>query len=170
VERRADEVWERIEQPRLQEWYSGQEIDMGPEGTRLRRYEAAADRLFRSAWNKLEGLRKERGEPMTSPSERGFDREQFVRPDPPAVPRPAPVTPAPVPAPAPAPVSTSVRPGVALSESSLLGDPAPPVLDFWAGGPPLTGLSPGFLSRYKTNPTPDRPAKGRRADRRGNRG
>ena len=57
-------MWEAVEEPRLQGWCSGLEIDLGPEGTRLRRYEAAADRLFRSAWTKLERLRKERGEPL----------------------------------------------------------------------------------------------------------
>ena len=64
LEQRDEEVWEGVEEPRLQDWQSGLEIDLGPEGTRLRRYEAAADRLFRSAWTKLERLRKERGEPL----------------------------------------------------------------------------------------------------------
>jgi len=54
LERRREEAWEGVEQPRLQDWCSGLEIDLGPEGTRLRRYEMAADRLFRSAWTKLE--------------------------------------------------------------------------------------------------------------------
>ena len=53
-----------IERPRLEGWRSGVEIDLGPEGERLHRYEMAADRLFRSAWTKLERLRKEHGLPL----------------------------------------------------------------------------------------------------------
>ena len=64
LEARDEEVWEGVEEPRLRDWQAGLEIDLGAEGTRLRRYEAAADRLFRSAWRKLEQLRKERGEPL----------------------------------------------------------------------------------------------------------
>src|SRR5262249_44731198 len=64
LEKRGEETWERLERQRLLDWQSGLEIDLGAEGTRLRRYEAAANRLFRSAWTKLEKLRKERGEPL----------------------------------------------------------------------------------------------------------
>ena len=51
------------------------------------------------------------------------------------------------------------RPG----RSSLLGDPAATVLDFWVGGPPRPGISPGIPSQNKTNPTPGQPAGGGRA-------
>ena len=64
LELQREDVWEAIEQPRLQDLHAGLEIDLGPDGMRLRRYEMAADRLFRSAWTKLERLRKESGEPM----------------------------------------------------------------------------------------------------------
>ena len=87
LEERREEAWEGVEEPRLQDWRSGLEMDLGPEGTRLRRYEMAADRLFRSAWTKLERLRKERGEPLIPRCERGFAAEPAARPDPPAVPR-----------------------------------------------------------------------------------
>src|SRR5262249_13511086 len=63
--RQRAEVWEGVEKPQLLLWKSGRALDLGPEGQRLRRYEAAAERLFRSAWSKLERLRKERGEPLT---------------------------------------------------------------------------------------------------------
>ena len=42
--------------------------------------------------------------------------------------------------------------------SSLLSDPAP-VLDFWVGGRPRTGISNGDQSNYKTNPAPSLPRK-----------
>jgi hypothetical protein len=64
LERRREEVWDGVERPRLQNWHSGLDIDLGPDGTRLHRYEAAAHRLFRSAWTKLEKIRKERGESL----------------------------------------------------------------------------------------------------------
>jgi len=157
LERRREEAWEGVEQPRLQDWGSGLEIDPGPDGTRLRRYEAAADRLFRSAWTKLERLRKERGEPLIQRCERGFAAEHAARPDPPAVPVPEPVPPAPAP----------VRPESAVPSPGRLDDP-PPVLDFWIGSPPRPGISPGCLFQNKTNPTPSRPANGGRAARRRN--
>ena len=87
LEERDEEAWDGIEQPRLQDWRSGVEIDLGPEGTRLRRYEAAADRLFRSAWTKLERLRKERGQPLIPRRERMAAPEPAPRP--PAPPPPA---------------------------------------------------------------------------------
>jgi hypothetical protein len=59
LETRSEEIWEEVEQPRLRDWRSGVEMDLGPEGTRLRRYAASADGLFRSAWTKLERLRKD---------------------------------------------------------------------------------------------------------------
>ncbi len=82
LERRREEAWEGVEQPRLQDWGSGLEIDLGPEGTRLRRYEAAADRLFRSAWTKLERLRKESGEPLMCRSARVSAPEHAPSPPP----------------------------------------------------------------------------------------
>ena len=64
---------------------AGVEIDLGPEGERLHRYEMAADRLFRSAWTKLERLRKEHGLPL-------IPRRESM-----AAPEPAPRPPAPPP-------------------------------------------------------------------------
>src|SRR4051794_26131556 len=84
LEARDEEVWGQIEEPRLRGWQAGLEIDLGAEGTRLRRYEAAADRLFRSAWRKLEGLRKERGEPLMPRTEGGLAPESAAWPGPPA--------------------------------------------------------------------------------------
>ena len=118
LEAKRAEVWEGIEKPRLQDWRSGLEIDLGPEGTRLRRYEAAADRLFRSAWTKLERLRKENGEPFMDRSAR----------DP--APEPAPDT-----FPPPAPPASGLP-------SPLVGDPAAAFLDIWAAGPPQNKTNP----------------------------
>ena len=64
LEERGEEAWNEIEEPQLQDWRSGLSLDLSKEGERLHRYEAAADRLFRSAWTKLERIRKERGEPL----------------------------------------------------------------------------------------------------------
>jgi hypothetical protein len=160
LKERGDQAWEGVEQLRLQNWRSGLDMDPGPEGMRLWRYEAAADRLFRSAWTKLEKLRKERGEPLMPRRDRGFAAEPAPRPVPPAVPRPQPVAPAP----ASAPVSTLPE----VARSSLLGDPAETVLDFWAGGPPRPGINLGYSSQNKTNPRTNGAAHGGRADRRGN--
>jgi hypothetical protein len=146
-----DEVWEEVEQPMLRDWHSGQTIDLGPEGTRLRRYEMAADRLFRSAWTKLEQLRKESGKPLMPRAERGFTHEHTARPAPSA---------APPPAPAPPPATESVPWRPVVSGSPLLGDPAAPVLDFWVAGAPQPGISSSILSQDKTNPAPGRPARG----------
>ncbi len=157
LERRREEAWEGVEQPRLQDWCSGLEIDPGPDGTRLHRYEAAADRLFRSAWTKLERPRKDCGEPFIHRCECGFAAEQAARPAPFAVPVSEPVPPAPAP----------VRPESAVPAPARLDDP-PTVLDFWIGGPPRPGISPGGLFQDKTNPTPSRPANGGRAARRRN--
>ena len=149
LERRNDEVWEEIEQPRLQDWHAGVEIDLDAEGTRLRRYEAAAERLFRSAWTKLERLRSERGVPLMSGSERG------------SAPDHAPIRP-PVPASMPVPQTAPVPPLPDVPRSPLLGDSPAPVLDFWVGGPPRPGISPDSHSQNKTNPAPNRPATGGR--------
>jgi hypothetical protein len=137
LERRGEEAWEGVEEPRLEDLRSGLEIDLGPEGTRLRRYEAAAERLFRSAWTKLERLRKERGEPLMPRAERRPAAEPVARPSPPRVPPPAPPPSAPAPA---------ARPKAVVPDFSPLGDPAAPVLDLWAAGPPCD----------KTNPAPGR--------------
>jgi hypothetical protein len=159
LERRRAEVWEGVEEPRLRDWRSGLEIDLGPDGTRLRRYEAAANRLFRSAWTQLERLRKERDEPLIPPCERGSAAEPAARAAPPTAPVPEPVPPPPA----------RVRPESAVPSPSLvLRDDPPTVLDFWIGGPPWTGISPGDLLRNKTNPRPSRPATGRSAARRRN--
>src|SRR5271157_6286854 len=155
--RGSDEAWEGVEQPRLQDWCSGLEIGLGPDGTRLRRYEMAADRLFRSAWTKLERLRKESGEPFIQHCEPGFAAEHTARPAPPAVPISEPVPRAPAP----------VRPESAVPAAARLDDSSP-VLDFWIGGPPRPGINPGCLFQNKTNPTPSRPAHGGRAARRRN--
>ncbi len=159
LERRGEEAWEGVEQPQLQDWLAGLDLDLGPDGNRLRRYEMAADRLYRSAWTKLERLRKESGEPFIQRRERGFAAAHTARPDPPDEPRSQPVPAAPAP----------VRPEPAVPAPSplRLDDPSP-VLDFWIGGPPRTGVSLGSLLQNKTNPTPSRPANGGRAARRRN--
>ncbi len=149
LEQLGDDAWDAIEQPRLRDWQSGMTIDLGPEGTRLRRYEAAADRLFRSAWTKLERLRKEQDEPLMPRSERGLAPTQASPPPPAAAPEPVPT-----------PVG-SVRD---VPRSSLLGDSPATVLDFWVGGPPRPGLSPASLSQNKTNPAQRRPVIGGRTE------
>ena len=143
LEAKRAEVWEGIEKPRLQDWRSGLEIDLGPEGTRLRRYEAAADRLFRSAWTKLERLRKENGEPFMDRSAR----------DP--APEPAPDT-----FPPPAPPASG-------PPSPLVGDRAAAFLDIWAAGPPQNLIGRSSHARNKTNPAPGRPANTEQAARPG---
>ena len=153
LEERSEQMWEGLERPRLEIWQAGLEIDLEAEGTRLRRYEAAADRLFRSAWRKLEAVRKERGEPLVPCREREFVAEPAVRPDPPAMPASAPAAPAPAAAPPPAPAP----PTSAAAFPSLLDDS--PVLNFSVGGP----SRPGNLFQNKTNPAPSQPAIGRRA-------
>ena len=125
----------RVEEPRLRGWQAGLEIDLGAEGTRLRRYEAAADRLFRSAWRKLERLRKERGEPLMPGTECGLAPEPAAPCEPPAAPPPATAPPAAAPA----------CPEVAFPELSLRGDPAASVLDLWVGGSPRPGITPAIL-------------------------
>jgi hypothetical protein len=148
LERRSEEAWEAAEKPQLQDWCSGLEIDLGPEGTRLRRYEAAADRLFRSAWTKLERLREASSEPLIHRSAHIPVLEHATSP---------------LPSAAPPPAAVPVRHLPAVSRSSLLGDPAATVLDFWVGGPPRPENSLGSFSQNKTNPAPSRPAKGGRA-------
>jgi hypothetical protein len=149
LERRREAVWEGVEEPRLEDWRSGMGIDLGPEGTRLRRYEAAANRLFRSAWTKLEQLRKERDEPFIPPCERESAAEPAARPAPPAAPSSAKTPPAAMPS----------CPEIAFPPSSLRGEPAAPVLDFSVGGSPRPAMSSANSSRDKTNPAPCRHAK-----------
>jgi hypothetical protein len=160
LEKRGEETWERLERPRLLHWQAGVEVDLGAEGTRLRRYEAAADRLFRSAWRKLEQLRKERGEPLMPGPDCGFAPapEPAARCAPPAAPPPAKTPPA----------ATPARPEVVFPGPSLRGAPAAPVLDFSVGGLPRPGMSRGDSSRDKTNPAPGRHARGGRVERLGN--
>jgi hypothetical protein len=146
LEERGEETFEEIERPRLFDWRAGLEIDLGAEGTRLRRYEAAAHRLFRTAWAKLEKLRKERGEPLMP-----LSGEPAARHDSPAAPRPAKTPPAA--APMPTRLET-VFPG-----PSLGGAPAATMLDFRVGGSPRPGTISGQISRDKTNPAPGRHAK-----------
>ncbi len=145
LEQRDEEVWEAVEKPQLQDWCSGVDMDMGPEGTRLRRYEAAADRLFRSAWTKLQRLREASGQPMIHRAGHVLVPEHAI---------------APLPAAAPAPAAVPVRRLPEVSRSSLLGESAVPVLDIWAGGPPRPATSLGSFSQNKTNPAPSRTAKG----------
>jgi hypothetical protein len=150
LESRRKEVWEEIETPQLQAWSVGFDIDLGPEGTRLRRYEAAADRLFRSAWTKLERLRAESGESLIPRSGRTVasapDQAVRVQTDHPAVSRPAPLR--------------SV-PGIA-QWSSLLADPVSDVLNFRVGGPLPSEINPVPPCQDKTNPAPSRSATGGR--------
>ena len=153
-------VWEAIERPRLRDWQAGLEIDLGAEGKRLRRYEAAADRLFRSAWRELEGLREGRGEPLMPRSEPELPPEPAARSEPTAIPPPTSIPTA------PAPRQAAVRTQSAVPSLSLRDDP-PTALDFRVGGPPRPGVNQGILFQDKTNPTPSRPAsRGRAAGRR----
>jgi hypothetical protein len=147
LEKQREEVWEGVEQPRLQDWCSGVDMDLGPEGTRLRRYEAAADRLFRSAWTKLERLRNERGEPLMPRSERGYAPEP--------APRPLPIASAPT-----ATGTLHLRPDIQALSRLLEADAG--VHDFWAAGAPGQGIGSSGLSQNKTNPAPTRPARGER--------
>lgn len=156
LETRGEEAWEEIEEPRLRDWQAGLEIDLGAEGTRLHRYEAAADRLFRSAWRKLEQLRKERGEPLMPGTACGLAPEPAAPCEPPEAPPPETAHPATAQAPA--------RPEDAFPGPSLRSDPAAPVLDFWAGGSPRPTINPGYSSGNKTNPARSMQAKGGLAD------
>jgi hypothetical protein len=149
LEERGEETFEEIERPRLCDWRAGLEIDLGAEGTRLRRYEAAADRLFRSAWRKLEQLRKERGEPLMPGPDCGLAPEPAARCNAPAAPPPAESPPA----------ATPARLEAAFPAPSLRGAPAATVLDFSVGGSPRPGMNSGVSSRDKTNPAPGRHAK-----------
>ena len=90
LEERDEEAWADIERPRLEGWRAGVEIDLGPEGERLHRYEMAADRLFRSAWTKLERLRKEHGLPLIPRRESMAAPEPAPRPPAPPPPRGSP--------------------------------------------------------------------------------
>jgi hypothetical protein len=141
LEERRNEVWEGIEQFQLQDWHLGRDIDLGPEGTRLHRYETAADRLFRSAWTKLEQLRKERGEPL-------MPRSEHTAPEL-ATPRTAPE---------PLPQITDVLKRMAQDDPSS-------VADFWVCGPPQPGIGTGSIAQNKTNPAQGRPANGGRRQR-----
>jgi hypothetical protein len=150
LERRSEEAWKEAEQPLLLSWRSGLEIDLGSEGTRLRRYEAAAERLFRSAWTKLERLRKERGEPLRPRAERRSAPEPAARPDP---------------APAPQPrASATVRRESVVPDFAPLGDPPAPVLDLWAAGRPgdKTNPAPGRHNQSASLVLPDRNPRHRR--------
>jgi hypothetical protein len=136
LEKRSEEIWEEVEQPLLRDLHAGAMIDLGVEGTRLRRYEAAADRLFRSAWTKLERLRHERGEPLMPRSASA------------AGPDPAPLPPT---ASGPA-VSTAAR-YVQEVLGRLQGDDAADArLDLWACGPPRNGVHREHSPQNKTNP------------------
>jgi len=161
LERRREEAWEGIEQPWLQDISSGLGADLGPDGTRLLRYEMAATRLFHSAWSKLERLRKDCGEPLFPHGQRGLAAGAVARPAPLAVPVSEPVPPAPPP-PTPAPAPVHAAP--AVTAPAWLDDPSP-VLDVWICGPPRTGVSLASLLQNKTNPTPSLPANGGRAAR-----
>lgn len=146
LRRRSKEVWEGVEAPQLEDWLSGLAIDLGPEGTKLRRYEAAADRMFRSALTRLERLKKQRGEPLIARR----DREPA-----------APARPASKPVPA---APTPVRPEPAVSFPSLLDDP-PSVLDLWIGGRPGTGIDTDIPPRPAGRPRPRGASGSRGANR-----
>ena len=166
LELQREDVWEAVEQPRLQDLCSGLEIDLGPDGMRLRRYEMAADRLFRSAWTKLERLRKERGEPLIRYCKNWHAAPPVARPAPPAAPvsETVPSAPAPVPAASRAPSPAPAPPEFVIPAPARLDDSAT-VLDFWVGGPPRPGINLGSLLQNKTNPTPNQAANGGRAAR-----
>ena len=147
--RRRQEVWEGVEEPRMRDWRAGMGIDLGPDGTRLRRYEAAAHRLFRSAWARLEDLRKGRGEPLPGPG-CGHLPEPAAPIAPPAAPPPA----------TPPPAAAPARPEAASPAPSPGGEPAATRLDYSVGGLSRPGMSTRDPSRDKTNPAPGRHARG----------
>jgi hypothetical protein len=146
LEERSEETFEEVERPQLCNWRAGLDIDLGAEGTRLRRYEAAANRLFRSAWTKLEKLRKERGEPLMPGSD---------EPVAPCAPPPAKIPPAAAPA----------RAEAVFPAASLSGASAATELDLWIGGTPRAGMSRGDSSCDKTNPARGRQAREGRLER-----
>ncbi len=156
LERRSDEVWQSVEQPAMQGWLTGASLDLGPEGTRLRRYEAAADRLFRSAWTKLEKLRAERGRPMIGHSAYRHEPEPLPRTRSAEPPEPA-APPASAPAVTVAPAAA--RPRLEVPASTLRDDPSP-VLDLYVAGRPGNADRPGFSLQNKANPAPGLISKG----------
>jgi hypothetical protein len=149
LEERGEANWEQVERRRLCDWQAGLDIDLGSEGTRLRRYEAAADRLFRSAWRKLEQLRKERGEPLMPGPECGRAPE-------PALPCDAPAAPPSAKSP---PAATPARPAAVFPAPSLRGAAAATMLDFSVGVSSRAGMNTRVSSRDKANPAPGRHAK-----------
>ena len=116
LEERGEEAWDGHRAAAAGGLAAGVEIDLGPEGTRLHRYEMAADRLFRSAWTKLERLRKEHGVPLIPRRESMAAPEPAPRP--PAPPPPAAARPAPAPAARPLPEAFEV---VAAGRSGVPG-------------------------------------------------
>jgi hypothetical protein len=166
LETKRAEVWEGIEVPRLQAWRAGVDIDLGPEGTRLRRYEAAAHRLYNSAWNKLERLRKEKGQPMMDRSTRAPDPDPAPAPvpEPAAAPAPPPA-PAPTPAAAPAPVTPSARVASVVTdvlEQFQQRDPAMSGVDQRLVDLARNGFNFGAILKNKTNPTRGQSPNGER--------
>ena len=151
LEERQEEAWKSVEEPMLQDWYSGLDIDLGPEGTRLRRYEAAADRLFRSAWTKLERIRTENREPLVYRHAHVSTTEHVPPPIPAAAPPPEPAPPA------PAQVSAEAL----VQRLQRFGDPAATVLDLWVGGTPRTGHQPRHSCPEQDEPSAEPAHDGR---------
>jgi hypothetical protein len=137
LEKRSEEIWEEVEQPLLRDLHAGAMIDLGVEGTRLRRYEAAADRLFRSAWTKLERLRNERGEPLITRSASAAGPEPATLPS--AASGPA--------------VSTAARYVQEVLGRLQRDDAVDARLDLWACGPPRNGVHREHSPQNKANPT-----------------
>ena len=174
LEEKRHEVWEGIEEPMLQGWRAGFDIDLGPEGTRLRRYEAAAHRLYNSAWNKLERLRKENGQPLVDRTARTPAPEPA--PAPAAPPAPAPAAPPaaaapPVALPASAPVAPPVPVTPSARVASVVADvlerlpqhkPAMPGIDPRLVDMARNGFNFGSVLKNKTNPAQGQPANGKR--------
>ena len=150
LKQRDEEVWEAVEKPQLQDWCSGVDMDLGPEGTRLRRYEAAADRLFRSAWTKLERLREASGQPLIHRAGHVLVPEHATSPLPPRRRR------------HPRPQCRCARcPRFRGRRSSAIRRGRCSTSGPAARRGPGTDL--GSFSQNKTNPAPSRPAKGGRA-------
>ena len=145
---RCEEAWEGDEELRLQIWRSGLEMDLGPEGTRLRRYDGGRSAVplgLDQAGAAAEGARRA----VDLPARCRAGREP--QPRGPSHP------PAGSESPRPRPRLRSDRGAPPRSRSRPAGEP--PVLDFWIGGPSQPTGPGNIHSRDKTNPTPSQPAR-----------
>ena len=150
LEERDEEAWTDIERPRLEGWRGGGDRPGARGGAAAPLRDGGRPAVpvgLDEAGAAAEGARpaadpasREHGRPRARPA---ASRAAAPRGGSPGTPAPA-----------------AVRPLTEALRSSLLGDPASPVLDFWAAGRPGPGVSPDDRSQDKTNPAPGRPANG----------